>query len=208
MAKNWRAAILMCLVVLGGCDLFAPPVDPRQAEGGGETPQHAEAPFDGGPFGDRKQGQGAEAAANALSLELTGRVVRVGDGDTITVEDPSGKAWKVRLVGIDAPELAQPFGEHSRESLFRMTRGKTVRVRWQEQDQFDRVLGEVYLGDQNVNEAQVRAGCAWKYLHANSAALASAERAARASKAGLWAHENPTPPWEFRRNEPRRERRR
>jgi micrococcal nuclease len=196
------------LAALGGCDLFAPPVEPGQAEVGAEAPQHVEAPFDGGPFGNPKQEQSPDAAANALSLELTGRVVRVGDGDTITVEDPSGRTWKVRLVGIDAPELTQPFGEHSREALFRMTRGKAVRVRWQEQDQFDRVLGEVYLGDQNVNEAQVRSGWAWKYLHAHSATLASAERAARSNKAGLWVHENPTPPWEFRRNEPRRERRR
>ena len=59
---------------------------------------------------------------------LTGRVVGVADGDTITVLDADRQQHKIRLGGIDAPEKAQPFGQRSKENLSRMVFGKDVRV--------------------------------------------------------------------------------
>ena len=59
---------------------------------------------------------------------LTGRVVGVADGDTITVLDADRQQHKIRLGGIDAPEKAQPFGQRSKENLSRMVFGKEVRV--------------------------------------------------------------------------------
>jgi endonuclease YncB( thermonuclease family) len=197
------AASAMFLVIITGCDeLFAPPPRPQDAEVGEPIPRHQSQPFDKGATTTDPA-----TAANKPSLELTGRVVRVGDGDTVTVQDPSGKSYKVRLVGIDAPELAQPFGNESRQALFKQTRGKQVRVRWQEEDQFGRLLGDVYLGETHLNESQVQNGMAWKYLHAKSATLAAAERNAREKRVGLWARDNPTPPWEYRREHPRDSRR-
>ena len=48
---------------------------------------------------------------------LDGRVVEVADGDTLTVLDAQKKTHKIRLLGIDAPEKAQAFGQKSKESL-------------------------------------------------------------------------------------------
>lgn len=48
---------------------------------------------------------------------ISGRVVSVADGDTITVLDANKVQHKIRLAGIDAPEKSQAFGQRSRESL-------------------------------------------------------------------------------------------
>lgn len=199
-SPSTRVACCWLLLGLGGCDwLFETAAEPRPADVTPIAPRHETRPFDASPaLAD------PAAAANKLPLELTGRVVRVADGDTLTVEDPSGKSYKVRLVGIDAPELKQPYGDASRAALFKQSRGKTVRVRWREEDQFGRLLGDVYLGEEHLNASQVRGGWAWKYLHARDAALAAAERAAREERLGLWSDANPTPPWEYRRAEQQR----
>ena len=44
---------------------------------------------------------------------LSGRVVGVSDGDTITILDNTNTQFKIRLSGIDAPEKKQPFGQVS-----------------------------------------------------------------------------------------------
>ena len=64
----------------------------------------------------------------AYADTLTGRVVGVADGDTITVLDANHQQHKIRLQGIDAPEKAQPFGQRSKESLSAMVFNKDVRV--------------------------------------------------------------------------------
>lgn len=57
---------------------------------------------------------------------ITGKVVRVTDGDTITILDADKIQHKVRLAGIDAPEKAQAFGERSRDSLEDLVAGRSV----------------------------------------------------------------------------------
>lgn len=49
--------------------------------------------------------------------DITGNVVGVADGDTITVLDAVKVQHKIRLTGIDAPEKKQPFGNRSKQSL-------------------------------------------------------------------------------------------
>ena len=56
---------------------------------------------------------------------ITGKVVSVADGDTITVLDADKTQHKIRLNGIDAPEKAQPFGQRSKQSLSDLVFGKT-----------------------------------------------------------------------------------
>jgi endonuclease YncB( thermonuclease family) len=163
------------------------------------------APLD--PPRRNPDGVANEAADSAAQRELKGRVVRVADGDTLTIADRSGRQYRIRLVGIDAPELVQPFGPQSRQALSAATRDQTVRVLWRERDQFDRVLGDAYVGGQHVNREQVARGWAWRYLHARDPELAAAEHAARTDGVGLWSQASPTPPWEYRREQQDRTRR-
>jgi endonuclease YncB( thermonuclease family) len=56
-------------------------------------------------------------AVAAPPTTATGKVVSVHDGDTLTLRTDDGRTLKVRLQGIDAPELGQPFGKRSRDEL-------------------------------------------------------------------------------------------
>jgi len=67
-------------------------------------------------------------AAPAFADTLTGKVIRIADGDTITVLDHTNTQHRIRLQGIDAPEKAQAFGNASRKHLASLVAGKTVTV--------------------------------------------------------------------------------
>jgi len=150
----------------------------------------------------------ATAAGLALAVSLpawadfSGRVVGVGDGDSITVLKERQQV-KVRLVDIDAPERAQPFGNRSKQSLESLVKGKEVRVVERGKDRYDRVLGRVYHGDIDVNAEQVRLGMAWVYRpFAGDTTLYEIEAGAREAKRGLWRDPHPTPPWQWRKANP------
>ena len=64
---------------------------------------------------------GTAAAQNTL----TGRVVAVADGDTLTFLDSSNTQHRIRLQAIDAPESGQPFGNRSRQLLSELCHRKT-----------------------------------------------------------------------------------
>lgn len=139
---------------------------------------------------------------------LVGQVVGVSDGDTIKVLDDSKKLFVVRLMGIDAPEKAQAFGQRSKQSLSDLVFHKRVEVEWNKRDRYDRVLGKV-LGANGADVCleQVTRGMAWHYKqYAKEQAAddrqkyALAEKMARDARAGLWVDEQPIPPWEWRRS--------
>ncbi len=137
---------------------------------------------------------------------LTGKVGRVVDGDTLYVLDANYKDHKIRLAGIDAPERRQAYGLASRKHLLSIVAGKQVRVEYQKQDRYGRIVGKVLLDGIDVCLEQVKAGLAWhykKYQHEQSAEdrelYADAENKARNERLGLWRENNPTPPWEHRR---------
>lgn len=73
-------------------------------------------------------------AANAETLQ--GRVVSIADGDTVTVLDSSNTQWKIRLMGIDAPEKKMPFGQRSKENLSALVFDKQVLVEYSKQDRY------------------------------------------------------------------------
>jgi endonuclease YncB( thermonuclease family) len=76
---------------------------------------------------------------------LEGRVVRIADGDTLTVLIDNQTQVKVRLAGIDAPETARPFGERSKQNLVRLVAGKAVEIRWHKKDRYGRLVGQVWV---------------------------------------------------------------
>ena len=138
---------------------------------------------------------------------LTGRVVKIADGDTVTVLDEFNRQHRIRLVGIDAPERKQPFSTVSRQHLADLVFGRTVAVEWSRRDRYQRILGKIWVDEQDVNLAQIRAGLAWHYKRygktqqfADRKLYAEAEELARLEGAGLWNDPAPVAPWDFRRN--------
>jgi endonuclease YncB( thermonuclease family) len=131
---------------------------------------------------------------------LTGKVVKIADGDTLTILDSANTQHKIRIAGIDAPEKAQPFGAKARENLAGKVFGQMVRVEVIDIDRYRRGVGRIFLGDRFVNMEMVRDGFAWRYVtYDKPGEFTAAEAEAREHHRGLWADRDPVPPWEWRR---------
>lgn len=132
--------------------------------------------------------------------ELTGKVVSVQDGDTVTLLQGTTQ-YKIRLDGVDCPEKNQPFGNVAKQFTSDMVFGKTIKVSYEGKDRYQRYLGVVICGKQNLNKELLKAGLAWHYKQYNSdSVLAALEIKARKDKKGLWADKNPIPPWDWRKS--------
>lgn len=137
----------------------------------------------------------------SMAATISGKVVGVTDGDTITVLDDSNAQHKIRLWGIDAPESKQDFGQRAKQALSEMVYSKPVTVDVQDVDRYKREVGKVYQNGTYVNLEMIKLGLAWWYqAYAKSATdLRDAETTARAAKVGLWARPDAVAPWEYRR---------
>lgn len=135
-----------------------------------------------------------------FSLELIGKVVKVSDGDTITVLTSDKTQYKIRLNDIDAPEKKQAFGNKSKDNLAKYIAGKTIIVQYQKKDKYKRILGTIYYNNIDINLKQVKDGFAWVYKkYSKNQDYYNAEKLARDNKKGLWIDNNPIAPWEFRK---------
>jgi endonuclease YncB( thermonuclease family) len=136
---------------------------------------------------------------------ITGRVVGISDGDTLTVLDESTRQRKIRFNGIDAPESGQAFGSRSTQSLSDLVLNQVVTVTGSKLDRYGRLVGKVTLGGRDIGLLQIQRGMAWlfrKYAHElsrdDALAYERAEMSARAERRGLWIDPAPVPPWEYR----------
>ena len=141
---------------------------------------------------------------------LTGRVVRIADGDTVTVLDATNTQHRIRLQGIDAPESHQAFGTQSKKNLSEMIFDKDVTVVYDKTDQYGRLVGKILLNGKDVNLEQVKAGMAWHYKEyereqspEDRDLYARSEEEAHNARRGLWVDASPIEPGEFRRDEKR-----
>lgn len=135
--------------------------------------------------------------------ELTGKVIRIADGDTFTLLVDGNEQISVRLAEIDAPESGQPYGNRSLQALNGLIAGKQVTVEVQTKDRYGRTIGRPYVVDLDVCEEMVRIGAAWVYRqYVLDRSLFAVEDEAREAKRGLWgiSEAQNMPPWEWRRS--------
>ncbi|EDQ9689813.1 thermonuclease family protein [Salmonella enterica subsp. enterica] len=140
--------------------------------------------------------------APSVQASLTGRVVRVIDGDTVVVLTKSDRTVRVRLADIDAPEKGQPFGQRARQFLASRVAGRVVAVAGDSRDRHNRILGTLWADGRDINAELVCGGLAWAYRVrdvAQNPAYLQCENAAREEKKGLWQAPSPVPPWEWRK---------
>lgn len=131
---------------------------------------------------------------------LTGRVVGITDGDTLTLLDPSNQQLTIRLAEIDAPERSQPWGRQAQRTLSDLAFGKSASVQQTDTDRYGRIVGRVFVEGQDVNRAMVEAGAAWAFRrYLTDETLLATEERARRSGVGLWSvtQQEPVPPWEW-----------
>jgi len=125
--------------------------------------------------------------------------VGVSDGDTLTVL--RGKRQiRIRLEGIDCPELRQSFGTRAKQCTSSLVFGKEVTVKAKYLDRNGRTVSRVVVNGKDTSVALVQAGLAWHYRrYSSDPLLLKAEEQARRVKRGLWSGPRPIPPWEWRR---------
>ena len=145
-------------------------------------------------------------ASFPASADFTGRVVGVLDGDTVDVLDSTRATHRVRLVGIDAPEKKQPYGQVAKKALSDLVFQQQVSVETEKTDRYGRVLGKILVSGTDANLALVSQGLAWHFKrYQNEQPLADrleygrAETAAKEAKLGLWAENDPVAPWNWRK---------
>lgn len=146
--------------------------------------------------------------ADIHANKLQGEVIKVYDGDTITLYANHTK-YKIRLYGIDAPELNQSFGKRSQENLQKMCNiGNQAIVEIKNRDKYNRIVGIVSCDSINANKKQLQDGFAWAYTEyipniQEEFEYVILEKQARDLKIGLWSEKNPIKPSDFRHNKPK-----
>ena len=133
---------------------------------------------------------------NALiCLGFTTIVTRVIDGDTFEIEIGE----KVRLIGINAPELTDIFGQESKQFLTNLIEGKTIELQQDrasnERDRYSRLLGYVILDGKDINKQMISEGYAFAYLKykfTKSDEYKQAQIEASLNSNGIWGNENNT----------------
>lgn len=128
-------------------------------------------------------------------------LVEVVDGDTIKVEDQSGKVFSVRMIGIDAPEsntarygYAECFGDEAKNHLKSLLDTTFVEIETDPSqgsfDKYNRLLGYVKVNGSNINERMIEDGYAFEYTYnlpyAYMDSFKKAQRNAALSGKGLY----------------------
>lgn len=138
---------------------------------------------------------------SAVGQTLVGHIVYWTDADTVQFRAASGKYYRVRLRGIDTPELRQTYGRECRGILRDETQTKTVTAELAGRDYYSRSIAKLStVGIADLSLFLIEQGCAWEYSAPLSvkSAYQNAEQDARAAQIGLWQETCPTPPWVFR----------
>ena len=114
------------------------------------------------------------------------------DGDTLTLKS-GNREREVRLAGIDAPELSQPYGVESRKALRDAVLNRELKVETFKTDKYGRYLGKVSLDRQDINLKQIHTGMAWAYKeylselsNADRSIYLAAEAKSKSEGTGLW----------------------
>jgi len=140
---------------------------------------------------------------SADAASLFGPVIDVSSGDVITISNLN-RSVRVKLMGVDAPEMNQAFGEVAKKHLSDLVLQKSVLVEYAGIAADSSLTGRVLLNNADIGAQMIRDGVAWfdatsgNRLSANDREIyQQSENAARTEKRGLWRDENPVAPWEF-----------
>lgn len=136
--------------------------------------------------------------------QISGYVISIADGDTLTLLTADKERVKIRLAEIDTPEKKQPYGQRAKQELASMAFNHTAQVSIIDTDRYGRVVGRVTVDSLDINAELVRRGVAWVYRdYLKRTDLLPLEAEARRQRKGLWAlpESQRMPPWQWRREQ-------
>lgn len=134
-----------------------------------------------------------------FSFALSGKVVKVSDGDSFYLKSGK-KTYRIRMYGIDAPELHQEHGKESKVFLENIILGKNIDVKVMDEDKYGRKIGRIIYKNKDVNLQMLESGNAWfyEYYAKSNREYKKAYESARKEKKGLWKYENLENPRDYR----------
>lgn len=138
-----------------------------------------------------------------IEKSFEGICSKVLDGDTVIV---NGR--KVRLYGIDAPELSQisydkkPIGKWSRDYLAKLILGKKVKVLWIKKGHYKRIIGTI-IYKENINLTMIQMGMAIKSDFNTDHLFHNVEYVAKLKRVGIFGTFGFDKPWYFRKKKDR-----
>ena len=138
----------------------------------------------------------------SFSQTITEKVIKIADGDTITILTPNKEQIKIRLSAVDTPEGGQAYGKAAKKFTSSMVHKKNVQVENETIDRYGRTVGFVHVDGANLSEQIIANGYGWVYRKYCKWSFCDdwldLERQARKARLGLWRDKNPQPPWEWR----------
>lgn len=148
----------------------------------------------------KKLSSGDVVSHNTTSTAVsTATNFKVIDGDTILVTFGADIPVSIRLADLDAPELGQHFGFEAKANLEELLSLHQAQLTFEENDKYGRKVCTLLLNGLNLNNQLVENGFAWASPD-SSIAFGNAQKKAKEERVGLWSHNNPLPPWEWRKN--------
>ncbi|MBF6645659.1 thermonuclease family protein [Chryseobacterium indologenes] len=131
----------------------------------------------------------------------SGRVIKISDGDTITVLIDGKQQKKLRLAEVDCPEKGQPFGKNAKQFTSNQVFGKTVTFIETTTDRYGRSIAKVYYDqDKYLSKELIKAGMGWWYYpYSKDLSLGKLQENAQRNKTGLWQDVHAISPWEYRK---------
>jgi endonuclease YncB( thermonuclease family) len=137
------------------------------------------------------------------AASLYGKVIEVNSGDVFTIFNLN-RPVRVKLLGVDAPEMNQRFGDVAKKHLADLVFDKAVLIHYSGISADSTITGRVLLNDADIGAQMIRDGAAWfdpnngdRLAQMDRDVYQQSEQAARSEHRGLWQQENPTAPWEF-----------
>ncbi|XP_037428549.1 probable staphylococcal-like nuclease CAN3 [Triticum dicoccoides] len=158
--------------------------------------------------GRRPVPEGVQFVLNTLPVDPS--CIGDGDGFTAHVMEMAGdtnnrapKQCRIRMRGIDAPELNMEYGKKSKKGLVKLIGEKCVEIHVYGMDHFDRYIGDIYCDGVFIQEQMLKRGLAWHFKkYDKRPEFAQWEREAKMARVGLWISDNPQTPWDWRRDHP------
>src|SRR4029079_14206796 len=142
-------------------------------------------------------------SASVRAASLFGKVSECNSGDVITISNLN-RPVRVRLLGVDAPEMDQAFGDVAKKHLADLVYGKSVLVEYAGISGDHSLNGRVLLEGADIGAQMIRDGAAWvdpgnehRLSETDREVYEQSELAARLEGRGLRQQDNPVPPWEF-----------
>ena len=143
------------------------------------------------------------SGADVNAASLSGKVVEVNSGDVITIFNLN-RPVRIKLLGVDAPEMNQAFGDVAKKHLSDLVFDKAVLVEYSGIAADRSLSGRVLLNNADIGAQMIRDGVAWfdpsggmRLQPTDRDVYQQSEQAARSERRGLWQAENPMAPWEF-----------